>query len=1040
MINRWTRKALENRFWILAILALFIGIGLWTLPQLSVDAVPDITNVQVVVNTKTGALDPEQIEQTVTKYIEMEMGGIPKVEDVRSLSKYGLSQVTIVFKEGTNIYWARQQVSERLQNVKETLPPRLSPELAPITTGLGEVLMYVVLPKPNSSLSQKPEVEQLRYLRTVQETIIRPFLKSKVQNVADIDSTGGFKKEIHIDVEPQKMVAYGITLEQLAKQLERLGENAGGGYIEQQGNQVVVRSKGTIPNLETLQQYPIKLSVSGTPIRLQDIAKVREDSAQRLGAATYEGKEAVLGTVLMLSGANSRQVSIDSERFLKQVVLPDDVMIKTVYTRSFLVDSTIHTVLKNLAEGAILVVVVLVLILGSFRAALIVASIIPIAMLMAITGMKPLGISANLMSMGAIDFGLLVDGAVVIVENALRNFGLANHPLSKKERLETIWTSTKEVIGPVGLGLVLIMVVYIPILSLEGIEGKLFKPMAITVLLALASALVVTLFLIPVLGYFMVSPKKHVKEPILFRGLQKVFEPLINASFKFPKIVLAAGLGICILAATIYTHMGSDFMPPLDEGDMVINLTRNSKISIDTSVAIQKKSEAIIKQFPGIETVFSRMGTAETATDPMGPHLSDTFIILKKDQREWPKENGKSVTKSRFFELIKSRLDRLVPGQEIAMTQPIEMRFNEILEGSRSDVSLRIFGPDLSVLSDLSDQILKVLGTINGAEIELDALTALRKSAVLNIVPDISKLNAYGIHLDDANLLIETAMTGQPVGSFYSENWRYPIVLRIAEENRNSPTSIQNIPLALPDGGSIPLSAIARLIEEDQVTTIAHSNGKRYSGLSINLDARDVQTVVQEAKEKITAQVNIPKEYTLEWGGQFESLHSARQKLMIIIPLTLLAIFVLVLGYLKNVGQTIIVLLSIPFAVTGGVFSLYLRGLPLTVSAGIGFIALMGIAILNALVLITFVNQLRASGMPIQKAAHEGVLIRLKPVLSTALVASLGFIPMALNTGMGAEVQRPLATVVIGGLITSTILTLVIIPQLIRLAEKLKGE
>ncbi len=1032
MINRWLMVSLANRFWFVTVFVVLTGVGLWSLSQLSIDAVPDITNAQVVINTKTGALDPEQIEQTVTKYIEMEMGGIPRIEDVRSLSKYGLSQVTVVFKGGTDIYWARQQVAERLQSVAETLPEGIAPELAPITTGLGEVLMYVVLPKPGSKLSTQPEIEQLRYLRTVQDTKIRPFLKSKVAGVADIDSTGGFKKEIHIDVEPQKLAAYGITLEQLTEQLERLGENAGGGYIEQNGDQVVVRSKGEIPSLETLRQYPVKLSVSGAPIRLQDIAKVREDQAQRLGAATYEGKEAVLGTVLMLSGANSRQVANDAESQLKNLQLPADVTIQVVYTRSYLVNSTIKTVMKNLIEGALLVIVVLVAILGSFRAAFIVASIIPIAMLMAVSGMRPLGISANLMSLGAIDFGLLVDGAVVIVENILRNFSQASHSLTQNDRIKIIWKSTKEVIGPVGLGLVLIMLVYVPILSLEGIEGKLFKPMAMTVLLALVSALIVTLFLIPVLSSFVLSPKKHTKEPVLFRGLQALLVPLINRSFQYPKWVLGAGLGICLLAGVVYTRMGSDFMPPLDEGDMVINMARDSRISIDTSVAIQKKCEEIITQFKGIEAVFSRMGTPESATDPMGPHLSDTFIVLNKDQDTWPQEDGKPISKTRFFELIEDQLKTLNIDQEISMAQPIEMRFNEILEGSRADVSLRIFGPDLNTLTDLSDQAITVLESIEGAEIEPDALTALRKSPVLNIQPDKGKLNLYGLHLDDVHLLIETAMSGKSVGSFYSENWRYPIVVRIAEEDRNSPAAISKIPLALPEGGSIPLSQVATLEEENQITTIAHSNGRRYAGLSINLEGRDVQSVVKEAQQKIGSEIKLPPDYLFEWGGQFENLRNARQKLMIIIPMTLLAIFVLVLGYLKSIRQTLIVLLSIPFAVTGGIFSLALRGLPLTVSAGIGFIALMGIAILNALVLITFVNQLIKAGTAEEAAIHDAVLIRLKPVLSTALVASLGFIPMAFNSGMGAEVQRPLATVVIGGLLTSTLLTLVVIPQLLR--------
>lgn len=1040
MITRWLKQSFKNRFLVIGIFLALIGFGLWSIPKLSIDAVPDITNVQVVVNTKTGALDPEQIEKTITQYIEMEMGGIPKVDDVRSLSKYGLSQVTIVFKEGTNIYWARQQVSERLQTAMEELPTGVSPELAPISTGLGEVLMYVIVPKPNSELSKKPEKEQLLYLRTVQDTIIRPYLKSKVPNVADIDSTGGFKKEIHVDVSPQKMAAYGITLEQLSHLLERSGENAGGGYIEQEGQQIIVRSNGTIPSLEEFKQTPIKLSVAGQSIRLQDIAEVREDHAQRLGAATFEGKESVLGTILMLSGANSREVAIDTQAALTHVPLPDDVMTQVVYSRSFLVDATIHTVLKNLAEGAGLVVAVLLFLFGNFRAALLVALTIPIAMLMAVTGMKPFGISANLMSLGAIDFGLLVDGAIVIIENLLRRFNNVSHTMTRSERIQLVFTSTKEVIQPVILGLGLIMLVYVPILSLQGIEGKLFKPMAITVLLALGSALIVTLFLIPVLASFVLSTKpQHEEEPLVFRAFQKIFIPLINKGLKFPKIVLVIGLLVCIFAGTLYTKLGSDFMPPLDEGDMVINFTRDSRMSIDTSVEIQKKCEAVIRQFNGIAYVFSRMGTAESATDPMGPHLSDTFIILNKDHKTWPKEAGKPVSKERFFALLKEKLESLKIEQEISATQPIEMRFNEILEGSRADVSLRIFGPDLNQLSTISTQVLEVLESVKGTEIELDALTALRKSPVLNVEPIKSKLNLYDLHLEDVNLLIETAMTGKHVGSFYDQNWRYPIILRVAEELRNSPQAISALPLTLPQGGSLPLSAVTQLHTEDRVTTIAHSNGKRYAGLAINLSGRNVQDVVKEAQEKISSKVSIPKGYTLEWGGQFQNLHNAQKRLAIIIPLTIFAIFVLVLGYLKNLKQTLLVLLSIPFAVTGGIFALALRGLPFTVSAGVGFIALMGIAILNTLVLITFINQLIQSGKPVRKAIHEGVLTRLKPVLSTALVASLGFIPMALNTGMGSEVQRPLATVVIGGLVTSTLLTLLVLPSIYSWLEKKRG-
>ncbi|MDP3540922.1 MAG: CusA/CzcA family heavy metal efflux RND transporter [Elusimicrobiota bacterium] len=1027
----WTFK---NRLTVIFLFAVGSVIGLYAVSVTPVDAVPDITPVQVVVNTKTGALDPEQIEKTVSFPIETDMSGIAHVKDVRSLSKYGLSQVVVVFEDRTDIYWARQQVAERLQGAQGEIPAGLAPKLAPISTGLGEVVMYSVVAKPGTPLAAKPAIERLLYLRTIQDFVVVPYLRRTIKNVAEVDTTGGYKKEIHIELHPERLEKHGVTIEQIAERLKGLGENSGGGYIQPKGRQLIVRTSGRLKNLNEILAISIKLDVRGKPVPLSAVADVKEGYAQRMGGATSGGEEAVLGTVLMLSGANSRQVALDSEQALKDAPLPPDVQIDLLYTRSYLVNATLKTVMKSMAEGAVLVVVVLLAILGNMRGALFVSLEIPISMLFGAIGMKWFGVSASLMSLGAIDFGLLVDGAVVMIENSLRRLEEHKGELGASERLALFLDSAVEVVKPVTLGLLIIMLVYVPILSLEGIEGKLFHPMALTVLMALGASLLVAVFLMPVLAYlFLKVPAGHGgghDEGILYGGMLKLYEPILAFCLKRPLAALAPAVILFVAAMAVGSRMGADFMPPLDEGDLVVNFTRPSDIGVDASLRMQEKSEKIIAKFPEVERVFGRLGTAESATDAMGVHLADTFLVLQKDLSKWPLVNGRRRTKNELFEAMKEAIEKEVPGQEISENQPIEMRFAEILEGSRADVSLRVYGKDLPVLIELLEKSIEVLEKVPGTrEAEMDALTALRKSPVLSARPNYAAIARYGLDIQRVNDLLEAAMAGREVGSFYEQQWRFPIVMRVEEEHRENVDTIKSLPVGM-DGGSIPLNKVVDFETKDEVTTIAHHYSQRYAAVAVFLGERDIASYVAEARAAVEREIKLPEGYTMTWGGQFKNLERAKARLALIVPAVLLAILLILWRSFGSLREAVLIYTCIPLAMTGGVFSLAVRGIPLSVSASVGFIALMGIAILNGMVLVTFFNQLREKGRSPEQAAKEGSLTRLRPVAMTALVAGLGFVPMALNTGIGAEVQRPLATVVIGGLLTSTLLTLIVLPVL----------
>lgn len=1037
MLNNLVESALKNRLWIFSIIAGICYLGLIAAINLPIDAVPDITNVQVVINTKTGALDPSKIEKLVTYPIETEMSGIQGVEDIRSLSKYGLSQITIVFEDLTNIYFARQLVAERLQNIRANLPEGVSPELAPVTTGLGEVLMYIVEAKPGTQLTTKSEKERLLYLREVQEYVLRPQLK-KIPGVADVDSNGGMLKQIHINIFPKKLERYGLSLEKVASKVESLGESYGGGYIQKDGTQIIVRSTGYVKGLDTVSSLPLALDTSGKPIRIRDVANVSEDHALRIGAATHHGEETVLGTILMRIGANSREVAIAAENTLQQIKLPDDVQTKTLYSRSHLVNATIHTILKNLLEGAALVIIILLLLIGNFRIAVIVATAIPISMLFALKGMQLGGISANLMSLGAIDFGLLVDGSVVLIENIVRRLEeLRGREIGPKEKFKIVTEACKEVVVPLVFGIFIIMLVYVPILYLEGIEGKMFRPMASTVLLALGASLFIALFLMPALAYLFIPSKlQHGKEPWLLRCVHKLYEPILKYSLNHSWIVVPVVLIPAILSIFLFLKLGSDFVPQLDEGDLVINLARETQQDIDTSVGWQKRAEKIIMNFKEVDEVFSRMGTPESALDPMGPHLADTFIILKKDRTQWPFINGKQRSKEELYEAIKKDLEIDNSKQEITANQPIEMRFNEILEGSRADVSLRIFGSDLDQLLQYSNQAKEILSKVKGiSSIEEDPLTALSKGPVLDVVLNYEKMAKYGISLKEVNEVLKGSMSGQEVGSFYDEDKRFPIVMHLDESLRNDVSEIKKLPINLLEGGTIPLSLVADISQNDQVTTISRSGSRRYSALSIYLKDRDIGSFVEEAKTRIEKELKLPNNYEVAWGGQFRNLEKAKKQLGVIIPIILIVIFILLLQSFGTIRHALLVFSAIPFAMVGGIFSLYIRGINFSVSAAIGFIALAGIATLNSMVMVSFFNQLHSQGTTVLITVFKGALTRLRPILMTAMVASLGFFPMAFNSGTGAEVQRPLATVVIGGLLTSTLLTLIVIPVLYRWIE-----
>lgn len=1035
MINSLLKTALARPVLIMLLTLLLTAAGLWQASRLPVDAVPDITNVQVQINTAAEGFSPQETEQRITYAIETAMAGLPQLEYTRSLSRYGLSQVTVVFNEGTDIYWARQQVSERLQNVRNELPADIDPEMGPIVSGLGEIFSYTVKTLPGAKKADGSAYNP-EDLRTIQDWVIRPQLL-KVPGVTEINTIGGYVREYQVSPDLVKLLAFKLTLDDLAQALEQNNSNVGAGYIERNGEQWLIRSPGQLKSLEDISQLVIAKRDDG-PVRVKDVADVAIGKQLRTGAATQDGNEVVLGTVMMLVGQNSRTVSQQVASRLDEINLrlPSGVVAEANYNRTTLVDKTIKTVETNLLEGAVLVVVILFLFLGNVRAALLTALVIPLSMLFAISGMAANKMSGNLMSLGAIDFGLIVDGSVIVVENCLRQLGLAQHQqgrlLTLKERSAVVLRATREVMTPAMFGVFIIMLVYLPIFALSGVEGKMFQPMAFTVIAALLGALVLAITFVPAAIALFVSGKVSEKENALMSALRRSYQPLLAWSIKTP--LLVSGLAILLLFSALWSasKMGSEFLPQLDEGDIAMHALRIPGTSLSQSVHMQLQLEAEIATLPEVARVFSKIGTPEVATDPMPPNVADTFIILK-NQQDWP---NPAKTRAEFDEELRQLVEQ-IPGNKYEFTQPIEMRFNELIAGVRTDVAVRVYGDDLDTLAEVGEQVAAVLAAVPGAEdARMEQATGL---PLLSIEPQRDHLALVGMDVAQMQQLIQTAIGGRQVGLMYEGDKRFKLMLRLPEELRQDPAALARIPVTLPLDDSpelryVPLGEIATIKEITGPNQINRESGKRNVVVTANVTDRDLGSFIAEVQQRMQ-QLPLPEGYWLDYGGTFKQLQSATERLSIVVPLTLLLIIGLLYGALNSVRDTLVVFSGIPLALTGGVFALLLRDMPLSISAAIGFIALSGIAVLNGIVLVSFIRQLREQGMELLAALEQGALSRLRPVMMTALVASLGFVPMAFNTGTGAEIQRPLATVVIGGIISSTLLTLLVLPALYRLAN-----
>ena len=1016
-----------------------LGAGLWSAVHLPIDAVPDITGVQVQINTEVPALAGEESERLVTRAIEMELAGLPGVREMRSLTKFGLSQVTLDFDDDADIYRCRQLVAERLQGVLDELPPGTSPKLAPISTGLGEIFYYSVNYKPDAKLKPASELDQLIELSEIQEYVIKPLLRT-VPGIAEINGTGGYEKQYVIQPRPEALTEAGITFSELAELVSKNVENAGGGIVSRNGEQLTIRGITRVTTTAELENLPIKFGSAVQPLLVKDVAEVKIGTKFRTGAATLNGVETVIGTTLMLAGENSREVAGRVKKRIAEIQskLPEGVEIQAQYDRSLLIDRTTGTVKKNLFEGAILVVAVLMLLLGNVRAALIVATAIPLSFLFALTGMLKGGVSGNLMSLGAVDFGLIIDGAVVMVENIVRQLAHRQHQLGRTltadERHHTVLAASKQVGSPMFFGVLIITIVYIPILALTGIEGKMFHPMAITVMLALTGALLLSLSLMPVLCSFLLSGKISEKDNVVIRAAKRVYEPVLLLALKLRWVVAAGAVALFVGAVLLFNHLGADFVPKLDEGSITAALYKPVGMSMEESLKTDLEVETmLLKQFPEITRIFSRIGTSAIASDPMPPNESDVYIYYKP-MDEWPKTTGRATNKAELREHIEEELKRVNPEYDILFAQPIEMRFNEMLEGTKAEIAVKIFGNDYDELEKLGEQVKGILESTPGAaqvEFETDGRTPQ-----LEITAKRDALQRYNLQGAEVNGAITAALAGKTVGSAYDGNRRRDIVVKMPESLRADDAEIQRLPLRVGEHGLVPLGKVVEFKTIKVVEPIQRDDGQRRAALMVNLGGRDVEGYVKEAEARIKAEVELADGYIIQFGGQFENLQQARARLMIVVPSALILIFVLIFIAFGSLRQAFIIYSGIPLAVTGGVAALWLRDMPFSITAAVGFIALSGVAVLNGLMMISYFNQLREEGRSKRDAVLEGSLTRLRPVLMTALVASLGFVPMAIATGAGAEVQRPLATVVIGGILSSTFLTLVLLPLLYDWFEK----
>ncbi|MFD0727696.1 efflux RND transporter permease subunit [Lysobacter brunescens] len=1047
-LERTIRFAIAHRWVMLALTVALIAIGTWSALRLPIDAVPDITNVQVQINTRADGFSPLETEQRVTFPVETVMAGLPGLDYTRSISRYGLSQVTVVFKDGTDLYFARQQVAERVQQVTSQLPEGLEPELGPIATGMGEIFMYTVDADPKA---RKPDGSAWTAtdLRTLQDWVIRPQLRN-TPGVTEVNTIGGFARQIHVTPDPARLVALGFTLHDVVRAIAANNQNVGAGYIERNGQQFLVRAPGQVADLDAIRDIVLDRR-DGVPIRVRDVAAVDEGRELRSGAATHDGREAVLGTVFMLIGANSREVSQAAAAKLEQAgrSLPPGVTATPMYDRTSLVDRTIATVTKNLVEGALLVIVVLFLLLGNFRAALITAAVIPLSMLFTVTGMVRGGVSGNLMSLGALDFGLIVDGAVIIIENCLRRFGELQHALGRalndEERLETAASATAEVIRPSLFGLGIITAVYLPIFALTGVEGRMFHPMAITVVLALTGAMLLSLTFVPASVALFLRGKVEEKDTRLMQWARRAYAPLLSWSLSHRKAVVAGALALLASSGWLATRLGSEFIPSLDEGDIAMHALRIPGTSLEQAIRMQVSLEARIARFPEVKDVFSKLGTAEVATDPMPPSVADTFIMLRP-RAQWPDPRK---PKAQVVAEIEAAVKQL-PGNNYEFTQPIQMRMNELISGVRADVAIKLYGDDLDTLAEVGERIEAVAKTVPGAaDVKLEQATGL---PLLTISADRQALVRYGLNPGVVQDTVATAVGGEVASQLFEGDRRFDIVVRLPERLRQDPAALADLPIPLAatapgdddnrDESSrdaawgaprtVPLREVATIETSLGPNQINREDGKRRVVVTANVRGRDLGGFVGELQRKIDAGVDVPTGYWIDYGGSFEQLISASQRLSVVVPVTLMLIFAMLFWAFGSAKDAAIVFSGVPLALTGGVVALTLRDLPFSISAAVGFIALSGVAVLNGLVMISFIRRLREQGVRLDDAVVDGALGRLRPVLMTALVASLGFLPMALNVGAGSEVQRPLATVVIGGILSSTLLTLFVLPVLYR--------
>ena len=1023
MLEQTIDFSLRRRALVLTLVTAVAALGLYNYQHLPIDAVPDITNVQVQINTEAPGYSPLEAESRITYPIENALTGIPRLAYTRSVSRYGLSQVTAIFEEGTDIYFARQLVNERLVQARASLPPGLDPVPGPVATGLGEIFMYTVSSAPGTQ-------NDPMFLREVQDWIIRPQLR-QTPGVVEVNTVGGFTRQFVVAPIPEQLLAYAFSIDDLVEAVEANNNNVGAGYIERSGSQLLVRSPGQASGIGDLANIVVGLR-NGVPIYVHDVASVAIGHELRNGAAMQDGREVVLGTAFMLIGENSREVARAVEKKLGEIqsTLPEGVVAEALYSRSHLVEQTIDTVRENLVAGALLVIVILFAMLGNWRGALVTAAVIPLAMLMTITGMVRSGVSGNLMSLGALDFGLIVDGAVIIVENCLRRLVIAQkgrqQPLSLTERLEVTRSATREVLRPSVFGIAIILIVYLPILTLTGVEGKMFRPMAFTVSAALLSALILSVTFVPAAVAIFVSGKVKEHENWVMTQAHRGYLPILNFALRARYLVVSAALLLLVGTGMLASKLGTEFLPTLDEGDVAMHALRIPGTSLSQAVAMQTVLEARIKELPEIRHIFSKIGTADIATDPVPPSVADMFIIMKP-RSEWPDpRKPKSVLVGEMEAIAQE-----VPGSRYEFIQPIQMRFNELIAGVRAEVAVKIYGDDLDTLVQLGNQVESLLQRVPGnADVQTEQVTGL---PMLTVTPNRARLARYGVNVADIQRTLSTAIGGQSAGRIFEGDRRFDVVVRLHDDRRESIEAIRRLPVALPGGAAIPLQEVADIETVIAPNQISRENGKRRIVVTSNVRGRDLGSFINETRAAFDRNVEMPAGYWVEYGGTFEQLQSATERLAIVVPLALLLIFGLLYGVFGSARAALLVFSGVPLALTGGVLSLWLRDMPFSISAAVGFIALSGVAVLNGVVMLSFIRDLRKQGKALELAIIEGAMVRLRPVLMTALVASLGFVPMALNVGIGAEVQRPLATVVVGGIISSTLLTLLVLPALYRL-------